>query len=96
MNDQWIQFIGWIPAIIFPGACMLQLIKLLVVKKSEGVSAIAWVAFGIANLCLYVYTEKYDSYQTILGMLGQAFIDFSIAAVAVYYREQKTLEGAEV
>ena len=86
VNSDVIQFVGWVPAFIFPLAASLQLFKIFHEKSSDGVSAPAWAAFGLANMCLYVYTEKYGSWQTIIGMLGQAAIDFSIAGAALYQR----------
>jgi len=85
MTPLLIQITGWVPAVIFPLACIIQLIKILRERSAEGVSAIAWVAFGFANISLYFYTEKYSSLQTIIGMLGQAVIDFSIAFFAIYF-----------
>jgi len=85
MNSTIISLSGWIPAVIFPLACLLQLIKIQRNKSASGVSVAAWVGFGLANICLYIYTEKYDSYQTIIGMLGQSLIDFLIAILAFYY-----------
>ncbi len=85
MSPLIIQIFGWIPAIIFPLACLTQLVKILREKSSDGVSVIAWIAFGFANISLYIYMEKYTSLQTIIGMLGQSLIDFSIAFFAIYY-----------
>jgi len=75
---------GWVPAVIFPLAAMLQLLKIYTSRRADGVSASAWLAFGIANLCLYIYTEKYEELQALLGMVGQALIDFLIAGYATY------------
>ena len=88
MNTSLIQFTGWIPAVIFPLACLVQLVKILRERSADGVSAIAWIAFGFANISLYIYTEKYTSLQTIIGMLGQSLIDFSIAFFAIYFRKK--------
>ena len=84
-DDLLIQIAGWIPAIVFPFACLIQLLKILREKTSQGVSILAWLAFGFANVSLYVYTEKYFSLQTIFGMLGSALIDFIIVIAALYY-----------
>jgi uncharacterized protein with PQ loop repeat len=88
MNSSFIQFFGWIPAVIFPLACLIQLLKILREQSASGVSVMAWVAFGFANISLYVYTEKYSSLQTIIGMLGQAIIDFTIASSAIYFSQK--------
>ena len=84
LDSNLIQFIGWVPAVIFPLAAAMQLIKIHSNKRADGVSASAWIAFGVANLCLYIYAEKYDELQTLLGMVGQAIIDFTIAGYAIY------------
>jgi len=92
MISSFIQFSGWIPAVIFPLACLMQLVKILREQSADGVSAMAWVAFGFANISLYVYTEKYSSLQTIIGMLGQAILDFTIAFFAFYFIKKPWLK----
>ena len=89
MSPLVIHISGWIPAVIFPLASFFQLMKIAKEQSGDGVSALAWIAFGFANISLYIYTEKYSSLQTIIGMLGQAFIDFTIAFFAVYFRKKK-------
>jgi hypothetical protein len=83
LPDNVIQFSGWLPAIIIPVATALQLIDMLRKGSAEGVSALVWFLFGIANLGLYVYTEKYLEIQAVLGLLGTAVIDFVITGMAV-------------
>lgn len=92
MTPSLIQLSGWIPAVIFPLACLAQLIKILREQSADGVSVLAWVAFGFANISLYVYTEKYSSLQTIIGMLGQAVIDFLIAFFSFYFSKKNKLK----
>lgn len=89
MSDGIIQLAGWLPAIIFPMACFIQLLKIYHHKNAEGVSVLAWIAFGLANISLYIYAEKYDSWQTIIGMLGQSVIDFTIAGATLFYRQSR-------
>lgn len=72
---------GWLPAVIFPAGALLQLVKVLPSKSAEGVSAVSWMLFGMANLGLYIYVEKYFSLQSILGFLGTAVLDFAIVAL---------------
>jgi uncharacterized protein with PQ loop repeat len=88
MTFSLIQLSGWIPAVIFPLACLMQLVKIFREQSADGVSVLAWIAFGFANISLYVYTEKYSSLQTIIGMLGQAMIDFTIAFFSVYFSQK--------
>jgi uncharacterized protein with PQ loop repeat len=88
MTSSLIQLSGWVPAVVFPLACLVQLVKILREQSVDGVSAVAWVAFGLANISLYIYTEKYASLQTIIGMLGQAGIDFLIAFFTFYFGQK--------
>ena len=46
-------------------------------------SWVAWTLFGVANISVYIYTEKYLAPQTIIGFLGSALLDFVIAALAI-------------
>lgn len=92
MTPLLIQISGWIPALIFPLACLAQLVKILREQSADGVSVMAWIAFGFANISLYVYTEKYSSLQTIIGMLGQAVIDFLIAYFSFYFSKKNKLK----
>jgi uncharacterized protein with PQ loop repeat len=88
-----IEIAGWIPAIIILGATALQLIHILRRRSAAGVSGTVWLMFGIANLCLYIYTEKYWAYQTIIGLLGTAILDFIIAGLAYGgYDSKKSLK----
>ena len=82
-----IEFFGWLPGIIFPVATLIQLSAIVKSGSARGVSWITWGLFGIANVGLYIYTEKYTALQPIIGMLGTAVLDFIIAALAI--RDQK-------
>jgi hypothetical protein len=77
-----IEISGWIPAIIILGAIILQLAIMLKRGSSVGVNGTVWLLFGVANLCLYIYTEKYWEPQSIIGLLGSALLDFVIAGLA--------------
>lgn len=83
MNPQLIEIAGWLPAIIFPSATLIQLLTILRTGSVSGVSPLAWSLFGVANLSVYVYTEKYLALQTIIGFLGTALLNFIIAAMAL-------------
>jgi uncharacterized protein with PQ loop repeat len=82
MTPDTINLAGWVPAIIFPVATLIQLISILR-RSSQGVSWVAWTLFGVANISVYIYTEKYLAAQTIIGFLGSALLDFVIAALAI-------------
>ncbi len=83
MPPHLIELSGWLPAIIFPVATLIQLISIVRRRSSQGVSWIAWTLFGVANISVYIYTEKYLAAQTIIGFLGSALLDFVIAALAI-------------
>ena len=82
MRQMLIAISGWIPAIIILGAIILQLVTMVKRGSSVGVNGTVWLMFGIANLCLYIYTEKYWELQSIVGLLGSALLDFVIAGLA--------------
>ncbi len=84
---------GWLPGIIFPGATALQFVKIWKEKTARGVSISTWVLFAFANVGLYVYAQKYDSLQMIVGLLGTAALDAAIAVLALA-RERKERGGA--
>jgi uncharacterized protein with PQ loop repeat len=91
MTSNIINLSGWLPAIIFPVATLIQLISILRRRSSQGVSWIAWTLFGVANISVYVYTEKYLAPQTIIGFLGSAPLDFVIAALAINGRADQKI-----
>ena len=74
---------GWLPGAIFPGATALQLYKIWKGGTAKGVSISTWVLFAIANVGLYIYTQKYDSLQLIVGILGTAALDTVIVVLAL-------------
>ena len=43
---------------------------------------------GIANLGLYIFTEKYLALQTLLGLLGTAVLNFVIVGMVVSIRKK--------
>lgn len=82
MPEWFIYLCGWGPAIIFPGASVIQLCKLFRSKTAEGVSKATWALFAFANLCGYVYLEKYLEPQA-LGYVFAAVVQVGIVAVAI-------------
>jgi uncharacterized protein with PQ loop repeat len=89
------ELLGWIPAIVFPAATLLQLAAIVRRRNAAGVSALAWSLFGLANICLYAYTEKYSELESILGSLGTAFLNLCIVVAAIrYQRAARRLEKA--
>lgn len=80
------ELLGWVPAIVFPGATLMQLIVIIRRKTAAGVSVAAWTAFAIANICLFLYTEKFGELESIFGSLGTAALNLCIVAAALRYR----------
>jgi len=75
---------GWVPGIIIPTATLIQFIKIKRSRSAEGVSVIALLLFGFANIGLYVFTEKYWALQSLIGLLGTAIIDFAMVAIMMF------------
>ena len=86
MSDVITDIAGWVPAIVFPVATAAQAFRIAVKRDADGISVIAWFLFGLANIGLYVYTEKYHSIQSIVGLLLTAGIDFVIVGQCIFYR----------
>ena len=93
MNDILTNIAGWIPAIILPIATISQLVKILQEKTAEGVSLITWFLFGIANIGLYLFTEKYFALQSLVGLLGTAVLDFAILGVGLAYKSKEPVQA---
>lgn len=79
--------LSWVPAVVFPGATLLQLLTIVRKRTSEGVSVPAWTAYAFANVCLFLYTEKYTELESILGALGTAALNLCIVFAAIRYRK---------
>ena len=94
LHPRLVQFSGWLPAIIIPVATIIQLSTIIKNRSARGVSGLTWALFGIANVGLYLYTEKYADIQSIAGLLGSAVLDFIIAGLALcnYGRYNADLE----
>jgi hypothetical protein len=80
------QVAGILPAIIFPAATAAQLIQMVRVRSAAGVSVTTWLLFGVANIAIYVYAERYTEWQAIAGMLLTGALDFAIGGLALAWR----------
>lgn len=83
-----IELVGYIPAIIFPVATLMQLVHLLKTKRSDGVPALTWAAFALGNISLYIYAEKYTELQSIIGQLATAALQLYVVYLIVVYRRR--------
>ena len=92
MSQTVVNIFGWLPAIIIPLATIIQLSTIFRDRSTNGVSWVTWILFGVANVGLYVYTEKYWDIQSIVGLLGSAVLDFVIAGLALMnYGQESTV-----
>jgi hypothetical protein len=78
------QIAGILPAVVFPTATLLQLLRIWRQRSTAGVNVSTWVLFGLANVAIYFYTERYAEWQAIIGMLLTAVLDFAIVAVVLW------------
>jgi uncharacterized protein with PQ loop repeat len=83
------QIAGILPAIVFPAATLLQLLRIIRSRSAAGVNVSTWLLFGLANIAIYIYAEHYTDWQAIVGMLLTAVLDFAIVAlVLLVYRNR--------
>jgi hypothetical protein len=78
------QIVGILPAIVFPAATLLQLVKVVRRRSAAGVHVGTWLLFGFANVAIYFYAERYTEWQAIVGMLLTAVLDFIIVGLALF------------
>ncbi len=79
---------GWIPAVILPTATFLQLFKIARQKSAQDTSIATWFLFGLANIGLYIYTDKYFSLQSIIGLLSTTIMDFYIVGMIIIFQKR--------
>ena len=75
---------GILPAIVFPAATLVQLLRIVRRRSAAGVSVATWLLFGFANVAIYIYAERYAEWQAIVGMLVTAVLDFVIVGLALF------------
>ncbi|MFO0828171.1 MAG: hypothetical protein U0572_08470 [Phycisphaerales bacterium] len=80
------QVLGWVPAIVFPTASLLQFAAILKAGTARGVSIASWSLFALANICLYVYLGKFTEPQAILSGLGTASCNLLVVGAAIRFR----------
>ncbi len=78
------QIAGILPAIVFPAATLLQLVKIMRQRSAAGVNVWSWLLFGLANVAIYIYTQRYTEWQAIVGMLFTAVLDFVIVGYVLF------------
>ena len=85
---------GFLPAVVFPAATVVQLARMVRTRSAAGVSVSTWLLFGFANLAIYVYAERYREWQAICGMLLTAVLDFVIVGLALLRYRKRDLAAA--
>ena len=83
---------GFLPAILFPVATVLQLHKLIKNKKIGGVSESTWILMFIGNVGLYALSGRYTNWKSIVGYLGSAMLNLGIVFYIVHLRNKNTPE----
>jgi hypothetical protein len=83
------QIAGVLPAIVFPAATFLQLWRIIRNRSAAGVNVSTWFLFGWANVAIYIYAERYDEWQAIVGMLLTAALDFAIVVLALFAHRKR-------
>ena len=84
-----IDLVGFVPAIIFPAAGLVQLATIIKRKEAGGVPVLTWSMVGVANVCLYVYTQKYGDLLTIFATLGAGASNFAVALTASWLQHKE-------
>lgn len=87
MVESWIEAVGVIPAVIIPGATLVQWLTLLKRRRADGVSVITWWLFAVANICLYIYTQKYFELIAVVTFLGTATLNIAIVVTALRFKK---------
>jgi len=81
--------VGWVPAVVFPAASVLQLMALLRRGKSDGVSVLTWSLFAVANVCLYLTIGEWGRPQVIATTLGSALVQAIVVGLVLRLRADK-------
>ena len=84
-----IEFLTWMPAVVLPGAALIQLVKLWKTHDPSGVSTLSWLLFGVANIGAYILfaqTGGYFSVQAIMAFLLTSVLNFWIVWTVLKYR----------
>ncbi|MCV6605905.1 MAG: hypothetical protein OIF34_11410 [Porticoccaceae bacterium] len=83
--SEWLDLIKIVPAVVFPGAALIQLLALIKQRSALGVSVTTWWLFALANICLYLYTGKFTELAAIVTFLGTATLNIAVAITAHHF-----------
>ena len=93
--QSFLDAVGWVPAVVFPAASILQLMTLLRRGRSEGVSVLTWSLFAVANVCLYLTVAEWTRPQVIVTTLGTALVQVVVVMTALRLRPDKAARRAD-
>lgn len=79
--------LGWVPAVVFPLASVVQLVVLVRTRDGRGVSAVTWSLFALANLCLWLYMENRMELQAMATALCTAGVQVAVVVLALRWRK---------
>ena len=82
----FLNVLGWVPAVVFPAATVSQLLALTRRRKADGVSAITWGLFAFANICLYLTIGEWLRPQILITTLGTAVLQVVVVMMILQLR----------
>lgn len=86
MLQQVLSFVGWVPAVVFPAASVLQLLALAKRGRSDGVSATTWALFALANFCLYLTIGEWLRPQVLITTVGTGLLQVVVVVLILRLR----------
>lgn len=89
----WREILGWVPAIVFPVASLVQLLVIIRARSAAGVSALTWALFALANICLFLYMEDRYHAQALATTLGTAALQVAVVVLALLWRGRPAPPG---
>ena len=82
-----IELLTWMPALVLPGAALIQLVQLWKTHNPGGVSVLSWLMFGVANIGAYfLFVEtggKYSDIRPILAFLLTSVLNFWVVCTVL-------------
>jgi hypothetical protein len=82
-----VDLFGWVPGVVFPVASGVQLMAVVRAERTDGVSVATWLLFSFANVCCYIYIEKYTDPQSF-GYLLAAVLQIGIVVTVCLKRNR--------
>ena len=92
--SQFLSLVGWVPAVVFPTASVLQLLALARRGRSDGVSALTWSLFALANFCLYLTVGEWLRPQVIITTVGTGLLQVVVVVMILRLRKAPRASSA--